>query len=335
MPKEIVAKCPVCSNADAKKVFTPDVSARVDSYFTQNRKLLSESKVNFSPETYYYCDDCGFVFRPNIYDKSTLGPVFEEENEDYTFQAFETKRQDRSLPIYGQRYKWLLRHMQLGRLLDIGCGQGLMVHAFSKMGFDAIGIDANKGDVTMAKKHLGIDLVLGFYDDKSFPEKSFEAISVEGLAYYFRPSIADFLKIVRHHLVDDGIVYFQVPEAENIGPSYMPNFIRCLIPFENAESIFARMGWNVISKNRKYFQVGSFGVILQPKKQIPNQSAPLPFERVWRNLVMSDYNFLSDRTIKKPRILTGFLLFLHGIAPGGTGAVYFSKIANRIYRRAR
>jgi SAM-dependent methyltransferase len=65
-----------------------------------------------------------------------------------------------------------------GRLLDIGCGCGHLLHEAKQLGFEVHGVEPSQDAVDYAAKHFGIDAVVcGAYVKDVFPEQHFDLIS--------------------------------------------------------------------------------------------------------------------------------------------------------------
>jgi 2-polyprenyl-6-hydroxyphenyl methylase / 3-demethylubiquinone-9 3-methyltransferase len=74
------------------------------------------------------------------------------------------------------------RDLSQVRLLDIGCGGGVLTEEFAQMGCRATGIDVSPESVAVAKAHaavtgLSIDYGVGSATSLSFDENSFDAVS--------------------------------------------------------------------------------------------------------------------------------------------------------------
>ncbi len=75
-----------------------------------------------------------------------------------------------------QKYIDFLEHdLSNGKILDIGCGTGLVVEEYSRDGFDAYGVDVSLTSIESAKKRLG-NYRLIKDENIPFPDKSFDSV---------------------------------------------------------------------------------------------------------------------------------------------------------------
>lgn len=81
-----------------------------------------------------------------------------------------------------RRYTECLRRIEgaagKGRLLDVGCGEGLFLYVATKEGWQAEGIDFSDNDAEQARKNLGVDAREGDFEDANFPKGSFKLITM-------------------------------------------------------------------------------------------------------------------------------------------------------------
>ena len=81
--------------------------------------------------------------------------------------------------VYAKDVRGLLRAtgMRPGRVLDVGCGNGGRMKAFSHMGFDAEGIETSRADVEYINGRLNLKARLGSLTELDFPAGSYSAIT--------------------------------------------------------------------------------------------------------------------------------------------------------------
>lgn len=122
-------------------------------------------------------------------------------------------------------YRWLLADVLRGlppsaRILDVGCGPGLLVESLLKSGFTAVtGIDTSESLVSEAKKRgLPVHHVSADYIDNS-PSNDDTAYDVifllDVLEHVSIPRQLSFLRGIRRRLRDQGRLVVSVPNANS------------------------------------------------------------------------------------------------------------------------
>jgi SAM-dependent methyltransferase len=130
--------------------------------FSKNDYLLSQ------------CKNCGFLF---------VDPYpTEEEIQSYygvnyrsAHADFYPKAKSRSRRAFWRSLRFV-RYVYKKNVLEIGCGGGFMVHAFSRLGAIASGVDLSANSIAYARKS---------FPKSTFYCESLEAFSGRGLAFDF------------------------------------------------------------------------------------------------------------------------------------------------------
>lgn len=92
-----------------------------------------------------------------------------------------------------------------GKLLDVGCAYGYLVELALQRGFDAYGMDASDYAVSQAAPLIQKRLRVGTLTTVSYPEHSFDVITLFDVIEHFSDPIAD-LKRLRSYLKPDGCI---------------------------------------------------------------------------------------------------------------------------------
>jgi len=106
-----------------------------------------------------------------------------------------------------------------GRLLDIGCGDGVFLKEAQKHGFEVWGIDFDSKSIETAKKSLGVDTLFAmsleeFYEYAKKNNLTFDVITFfEVLEHQDNPK--RFLEIVKELLKPGGYIAGSVPNRES------------------------------------------------------------------------------------------------------------------------
>ena len=110
-------------------------------------------------------------------------------------------------PLYDE----FLSHVRPGgRVLDVGCGSGRDLKVFRSRGFDAVGIDASKTLVQLARKFSGASCIAMRFEDVRFRE-SFDAVwACASLLHVPKRRIVLILRRLRKALIGKGALFASV-----------------------------------------------------------------------------------------------------------------------------
>lgn len=85
------------------------------------------------------------------------------------------------MPTKFKYFKDSIGNLNSKKILDLGCGGGLLSEEFAKNGATVTGIDISEGAISIAKEHaklnnLKIDYVVGSAENIPFPEMEFDVV---------------------------------------------------------------------------------------------------------------------------------------------------------------
>ncbi len=130
-------------------------------------------------------------------------------------------------PARERKAKWLLKHFQLpvgAKILDLGCGDGMIDIWLSRMGFDVTAVDRNSNVLEIAKatddtkkvKFLSSDL-----NEIDFKEKSFDAVCfIEAAGLMSKGEELELFKKIHSWLKPQGKFILDCPDVVELNNSW-------------------------------------------------------------------------------------------------------------------
>lgn len=160
------------------------------------------------------CDMCGLVYtnpRPNS-----------EEIDKFYGQHYYGKQNLRfkvlvELPIRlfrRQRSRKILRLMDSGRILDVGCGRGRMLDEFRKRGWETFGTEFSEQAAGAAREEFGLNVRAIALKNWGFEDKFFDAITLWHVLEHL-PDPHGTLREVNRILKDDGLIVVSTPNFDS------------------------------------------------------------------------------------------------------------------------
>jgi len=113
----------------------------------------------------------------------------------------------------GVRY---LKAGDKGRLLDVGCGNGLFLDRMRQYGWDVTGVEPDGCAVSVAREKFGLEVFHGSLEEAMFPEGCFDAITVNHVIEHISDPIR-LLKECRCVLRPGGKLVVMTPNIESLG----------------------------------------------------------------------------------------------------------------------
>jgi SAM-dependent methyltransferase len=115
--------------------------------------------------------------------------------------------------LYDWRSRQVLRRLKRknAKVLDVGCGRGLLLRAFRQNGCDVIGTEFSDDACRFAREVLNIPVRVGLLDELHFPDSSFDVVVMWHVLEHVsdpRPTLAEVSRILR----PGGIFLVAVPD---------------------------------------------------------------------------------------------------------------------------
>jgi 2-polyprenyl-3-methyl-5-hydroxy-6-metoxy-1,4-benzoquinol methylase len=116
-----------------------------------------------------------------------------------------------------------------GKLLDVGCGNGVRLARLRSLGWDVYGQDIDPAAVAYARETFGLEAHLGLLEDMPFAEKSFDCITLNHVIEHAHDPVA-LLQECRRLLKVGGLLVIVTPNASSFACRHFGPFWRGLEP---------------------------------------------------------------------------------------------------------
>ena len=163
-----------------------------------------------SPWTLMQCTNCGFVFTsPRLSNDALAGLYSDEYYENaasYAAQQIQSPSDDH-VALAGRARRYLRCRRNDLRSVDVGCGGGRLVEAFSQEGFDASGVEPSEGTVSGARA-AGRNVAVA--DVADLPDDNYDCVTaIHVLEHVTSPS--DFMAHLFRITKPGGLCIVEVP----------------------------------------------------------------------------------------------------------------------------
>jgi SAM-dependent methyltransferase len=162
------------------------------------------------------CGSCRFIFNDgwNIFSDEIKCETEKILNLD-TMQMLFDKEKDLYCERFAKELLEISRFKNIGKILDIGCGYGYFLDLAKKSGWEARGVDCNKSAVEFCRGVLSLEVASGKLDDKKYPEKYFDVVTLFHVLEHipdFEQTILKIKKIIKPR----GLIAIDVPNAGDL-----------------------------------------------------------------------------------------------------------------------
>jgi 2-polyprenyl-3-methyl-5-hydroxy-6-metoxy-1,4-benzoquinol methylase len=173
----------------------------------------------FAPQPFCECEQCGFIFRPDL-DVAALNRVYAEggyedmRGEQYLAELTHRRRDACVRLSYVE--PWVRR----GRLLDVGAAGGAFVAEAAAHGYNASGIEPVPSFARAAREQLGVDVREAGLADVDLHESAYDVITLWHVLEHL-PEPVVHLRRIASALDTEGRLALEVPNADSAVSRHM------------------------------------------------------------------------------------------------------------------
>ena len=165
------------------------------------------------------CKKCGLVF---LYPQPSIKFLKDKYNDEY-YKEWLTKQKQEREKLWKKRLKDIIRYKDSGKLLDVGCGDGIFLR-LAKRYFNCEGTEISEFACKYVNEKYNLKVYNGEIKDLNLPEKSYDIITMWHVLEHMRDPLSN-LKKASVLLKEDGLIVIEVPNLN----AYFERFIYFLI----------------------------------------------------------------------------------------------------------
>jgi len=110
-----------------------------------------------------------------------------------------------------------IKGIKTGRLLDVGCGMGIMLNHFRELGWDTYGIDVSTYATEYARNELGLNVFTGAVDKIDLPENYFDLTTMVHVIEHI-PNPKGTLEALHRLMKPGGIIIVATHDISGLWP---------------------------------------------------------------------------------------------------------------------
>ena len=157
------------------------------------------------------CRRCGLVY---VNPQPAQQDLVEHYSNETYYKEWLTVQAKARISLWHRRLKDIEKYKQKGRLLDIGCGEGMMLKMARDNGWTVQGTEVSRYACRYAREQYGLDVLRGNLEEGDFEEGSFDVVTLWHVLEHLSDPLAT-LKEARRLLRSDGVLLVETPNVNN------------------------------------------------------------------------------------------------------------------------
>ncbi|MDW8464028.1 MAG: class I SAM-dependent methyltransferase [Geminocystis sp.] len=308
-----------------------------------DEKYLETYTASFNNQEYklYHCPKCDLQW----WEPLKIVPEYYEQEGEEAYAIFHTGINQ----TIGENHKMFFKHMPLksGRLLDVGCGDGVFIAEAQRRGYEVWGIDFDRKSIQVCQEKRGLKNTFAMtpWEFAEFCQKEnlkFDIVTFfEVLEHQDRPR--EFLEAVKSMLKPGGWIAGSVPNRESFWTKLSGRFLgnwdfpphhlirfnsQSLRNFLNEYSNDIKIDYTVLNKNRLRAEIAQ--ILLGGKRNIMKIKILVKGDTDSKRSTIRNMTFLFMKTLKNLLVYYPVILFveLSTIVFGRSDTIYFQLKTN-------
>lgn len=182
--------------------------------------VICQNNQNFSKYlekeglTYVKCLKCGLILKKTKIEKNEIENTYDTKK---YFTGY-LRNYKEFIKIFNQMLNLIEKYKDPGKILDIGCGLGLLLYLANKRGWESNGIEISTFASNFAKNKLKLN-VINSDNLNSFQDNFFDVIVVNHVLEHIENPLV-LLKQIKKKLNINGILFIGVPNINGLYPRF-------------------------------------------------------------------------------------------------------------------
>lgn len=253
--------CIICGSTDSVVLHRENVEKSTD--LPLKDRFKSTSTATFSKTGQIVrCTQCGFVFVSPLPNSET--EIWEAYNE--AEDSLYLRNLGAKLLTFDRVLSRIEKYREPGRLLDVGCYYGVLLHAARRRGWTVDGVELSRDAVRYANEHFGISAFNGDLRSAAYGDDSFDVVTLLAVIEHLLDP-ADELKEIHRVLKNGGIIAVATHDISSVLARLMGRHYPWLCQMHlyhfsprTMEMLLRKTGFDVI-RHYSYGQVYNLGYV--------------------------------------------------------------------------
>ncbi len=200
--------CNICGRNETRTIYESTLPQDLSLEVTKRFAPADHTKGN---DRIVQCLHCGFIYSSPRMKQEYIWQGYSEAVDDkYATQA------EARMTTFKRALKTIQQYLpQKGKILDVGCAAGFFLKVASDAGWDAHGIEPNKGLAEFGRTRYGVNIVTENFLSIHLPSNSFDAVTLWDVIEHV-PDPRAYMREVLRILKPGGYFFVNIPDFGSI-----------------------------------------------------------------------------------------------------------------------
>ena len=200
---------------------TPEFEAPLGACLFCGSNNIARFDMDYTGITIDRCPECGVKFMNPQYTDEHLARFYAEYNANLLDRGLnpERVREDKRIEYYSKYFGFIEQYIPRGRMLGVGCGDGLEMVTARERGWDVEGLDVDPEDTARVSEATGLTIRCGEFAKMDYASESFDCVYMHHVIEHPK-NPADYIRKVREVLRPGGIYFLSTPNIGSLSGCY-------------------------------------------------------------------------------------------------------------------
>ena len=207
--------CPLCGGNERQELFTVD-------HRESNVLSLLEIDTTVKDPSVVQCKKCGHYYMTPVVASDLMDKYYSIINSEFYHNAGIDSEINYNEKEYDDYYKIISAIKPGGKVLEVGCGKGMLLNLLKKKGYDTYGIEPSPVAYKYAKESLKLNVDNQFLHNSRFRNEKFDVVILIDVVEHIL-NMRPFLDDLKSVLKEGGLIFIGTGNIDSFNARFAGN----------------------------------------------------------------------------------------------------------------